>query len=105
MKNNVDIDKRYATKDAYGNIRAKNQKGITLKQVLKGLVEFNIMPKEWAKTRRSKWQIYKDIHTFFEIVCNGIRIEYEEGASHRDFERDKKTLDKLLVEAIFGDDK
>lgn len=35
MKNSVDIDKKYAAKDAYGNVRAKNQKGTTLRQILK----------------------------------------------------------------------
>lgn len=45
MRNNVDIDKRHTTKDKYGNVRAKNQKGITLRQVLKGLAKINAIPK------------------------------------------------------------
>lgn len=40
----------------------------------------------------------KDIIKFFKIVCEGIRGEYEKGWSHRNFEKDVKTLRKLLKE-------
>lgn len=49
--------------------------------------------------------IYKEIHTFFKVVCDGIRAEYENGASERDFDIDKQTLDRLLIEIIEGDEK
>lgn len=40
----------------------------------------------------------QEIIDWFEIVCKGIRAEYEEGASHRDLEIDKNTLAGLLGE-------
>lgn len=39
----------------------------------------------------------QDIVEWFEMVCEGIRAEYESGASHRDLEIDKETLLELLV--------
>ncbi len=38
----------------------------------------------------------QDILEWFELVCEGIRAEYELGASHRDLETDKETLLELL---------
>lgn len=38
----------------------------------------------------------QDILEWFEIICEGIRAEYEFGASHRDLETDKETLLELL---------
>ena len=40
----------------------------------------------------------QDIINWFEIVCSGIRSEYEDGWSHRDLETDKETLSELLGE-------
>jgi len=38
----------------------------------------------------------QDIIDWFEMVCGGIRAEYESGWSHRDLEIDKKILLDML---------
>jgi len=45
-----------------------------------------------------KSHIKENIVEWFEMVCEGIRDEYEQGASHRDLNTDKETLAELLEE-------
>lgn len=42
----------------------------------------------------------EDVIKWFEMVCNGIRQEYENGASHRNLERDKCTLESELYRFV-----
>lgn len=42
----------------------------------------------------------ENIVEWFEMVCKGIREEYENGASTRDLERDKKTLENELYRFV-----
>lgn len=39
----------------------------------------------------------KDIISFFQGICEGIRREYENGASTRSLDEDIKTLKSLLI--------
>ena len=39
----------------------------------------------------------KEVLEFFGIVCKGIRDEYDQGASHRNLDRDKRTLKSMLT--------
>lgn len=42
----------------------------------------------------------ENIVEWFELVCKGIRAEYEQGASHRKLETDKRTLEKELRQFV-----
>jgi hypothetical protein len=44
--------------------------------------------------------IKKEIIIFFSIVCNGIREEYENGASNRDLKKDIENLGSLINNLI-----
>lgn len=41
-------------------------------------------------------KVKQDIIEWFEMVCEGIRDEYEQGASHRSLNTDKETLLEML---------
>ena len=41
-----------------------------------------------------------EIVSWFEMVCKGIRQEYELGGSHRKIEVDKQTLKEMLLKGL-----
>lgn len=45
-------------------------------------------------------QLKTELDDFMDIVCNGIRGEYEEGWSHRDIQEDKKALKSFVFNII-----
>lgn len=48
------------------------------------------------KNKVEKFEPKKEIIQWFRMVCEGIRQEYEQGASHRKLEVDVETLKKLF---------
>jgi hypothetical protein len=82
-------------------VNGKDLVGLYLKSNSKNLL-LECDPKQadkiialWNKTQTE--QSFNAIVKFFIMVCNGIRSEYEQGASRRDLNRDIKALKNLLT--------